>query len=252
MIKYKNDMGVELISATPRPNLVCYMALHQCYADFPVHTELQKYTELSEAELGRRLVDKCIKFGHWSVAEQAFFTFNVWGYPHDVLVQARTHRHMSFSAQSQRYTFKQVYELGNQYVLNGIEDYSKLQELFYFREPESTYLDREGNRYLYRQEDLEKDLFATLVSAANFADRVSNGHAPEHARHLLTQNIRQHFILGCNARALLHFCDLRLPKDAQSEIRHMASSLFAEFEGLMPELAEWYRTQRMYKNKLSP
>lgn len=245
-------MGVELMGATPRPNLVCYMALHQCYADVPVYTELEKFKALPEAELGRRLVDRCIKFGHWSVVEQAFFSFNVWGYPHDVLVQARTHRHMSFSAQSQRYTFKRIYELGNQYVLNGITDYDILQELFYFREPDRTYLDREGNKYIYRWSDFERDLMDTLSAVARFATRISEGHAPEHARQLLTQNVRQHYVLGCNARALLHFCDLRLPRDAQSEIRHKAESLFSEFEPQMPEVAQWYREHRMGKNRLSP
>ena len=55
-----------------------------------------------------------------------------------------------------------------------------------------------------------------------------------------------------NARSLLHFCDLRIPKDAQSEIRTMAEMLFEEFKIWMPEVAEWYEKNRKGKNKLSP
>lgn len=245
-------MSTELIGATPRPNLVCYLALHQCYSDSPVFLESEKYGLLSDAELGKRLVEKCIQFGHWSVVEQAYFSFNVWGYPHDVLVQARTHRHMSFSAQSQRYTFKRIHEMGNQYLLHGLTPYDELQKLFYFREPEKHYLDREANKYIYRQSQFEEDVLRTFELVVKFSERILDGQAPEHARQLLPQNIRQHFVLGCNARALLHFCDLRLPKDAQGEIRHMAHSLFTEFEALMPEVAQWYRLNRYQKSKLSP
>jgi thymidylate synthase (FAD) len=253
MINYlENQMGVKTLTSTPRPNLVCYLALHQCYSDSPVHRQLETLSELPDSELGRRLVDKCIKFGHWSVAEQAFFSFNAWGYPHDVLVQARTHRHLSFSAQSQRYTYKKIFDLGNQYILNGIVDYNALQQLFYFRRPDQKYLDRDGNKYLYSQSDFENDIIDTFESAVKFSERVTNGKAPEHARQLLNQNIRQHFVVGGNARAILHFCDLRLPKDAQCEIQHMAKSLFDNFSEYMPELAAWYKQNRYGKSKLSP
>jgi thymidylate synthase (FAD) len=240
------------MGSTPRPNLMCYMALHQCYADWPVYEELEKYALLSEEELGKRLVERCIKYGHWSVAEQAYFTFNVWGYPHDVLVQARTHRHLSFSAQSQRYTFKKIYDFGNHYLLHDFVSYEELQRLFYFREPNKKYLDREGNKYEYTQANFERDILATFELVVKYAERMHEGMSPEHARHLLPQNIRQHFVLGANARAILHFCDLRLPKDAQGEIRHMAESLFNVFSREMPELAEWYKVNRYQKSKLSP
>lgn len=255
----ENQMGVETIMSTPRPNLVCYLALHQCYCDSPVHEQLDKLALLSEEELGNRLVEKCIKYGHWSVAEQAFFTFNVWGYPHDVMVQARTHRHLSFSVQSQRYTYKKINELGNKYIETSLteteqlyDSCEELQRLFYFRRPGQLYLDRDGNKYEYTQHDFEDDLVDTLDCAILFAERINNGKAPEHARQLLSQNVRQHFIMGGNARALLHFCDLRLPKDAQLEIRYMAQAMFDQFSLYMPELSQWYKQHRYGKSKLSP
>lgn len=252
VIKFKNPHGVHLLSSTFNPNETCYMALHQCYSDYAV--ALEPNPLLSEEEYGNRLVKNCIKFGHWSVIEHAQMVFNVWGFPHDVLVQARTHRHLSFSAQSQRYTYKRVYDLGNQYLLNGHGNtsYDELLDLFYFREPGQTYLDREGNKYHYSYELFESDVVDTFNSVVRFAERIHQGYAPEHARQILPQNIRQHFVLSCNARALLHFCDLRLPADAQLEIRKMATLLFENFETYMPEVAQWYRKNRYGKSRLAP
>lgn len=252
LITYKNPCGVSLLSATPNPNKTCWMALHQCYSDAPVVSS--DTPNISEKEFGDRLVKNCIQYGHWSVVEHAHMVFNVWGFPHDVLVQARTHRHLSFSAQSQRYTYKRVYDLGNQYLLNGHGSvyYEDLLELFYFREPGHKYLDREGTKYVYTHELFESDVVDTFNSVVRFAERIHQGYAPEHARQILTQNLRQHFVMSCNARALLHFCDLRLPKDAQLEIRSMAELLFYQFKSYMPELAAWYEKKRHGKSLLAP
>lgn len=251
-IPYKNECGVTLLSATPEPNKTSWLALHQCYSDTAVVSEPLK--ELTEEEYGHRLVKNCIKYGHWSVIEHPQMTFNVWGFPHDVLVQARTHRHMSFSAQSQRYTYKRLYDLGNQYLLSGFgnTDYSEVLDLFYFRQPDWKYLDREGNKYTYTREQYESDVIYTFEAVIKFTEKIHNGLAPEHARQLLPQNIRQHFVMSCNARALLHFCDLRLPADAQSEIRQMAEFTFNNFKQYMPEVAAWYEKNRAGKSKLAP
>ena len=78
------------------------------------------------------------------------------------------------------------------------------------------------------------------------------GYAPEHARDFLPQNIRQNFSVTLNARSLLHFCDMRIPKDAQLEIRTLAMMMFDHFKEFMPEVAEYYEKKRYGKNKLAP
>ena len=246
-------MLVKLLSYTPKPNLICYDAMHQCYSDDAIYYDRHTYEDLPESVLGTRLVQNCVSHGHFSVLEPAYFVFNAIGYPHDVIVQARTHRHLSFSVQSQRYTYKKVYNLGR-VLLEGRPNLpvALLNDAFYFQTPGKKYYDREGNKYIYSEDDYIDDLNEVARACKIFATRLDKGFAPETARRMLPQNIKQHFVMSGNARALLHFCDLRLPKDAQSEIRHFASEVFDLFAMHMPEVAQWYKTHRYEKNKLAP
>jgi thymidylate synthase (FAD) len=252
---------VKILSKTERPNLLSYLEMHQCYSEGAVIDDLEKLTKLSEKELGERLVKHCVKYGHWGVLESPSISFNIVGFPHSVLVQARTHRiGVSFSAQSQRYTFKRIVNLVDE--LNLIEGdvysdsfteiaYPLIEKYFYFR-PIGYYSDREGNKYHYSQEQRLMDIDFTHGNIMEFKERIKYGYSPEHARDFLFQNIRQNFVVTFNARSLLHFCDLRIPKDAQLEIRTMAESVFNHFKTWMPEVAEFYEKNRLGKNKLAP
>lgn len=245
---------VEILSKTEKPNLLSYLALHQCYAEKATADDLSKYSALSEEELGKRVVNKCLKFGHYSVIEHPTITFNVIGFPHSVMVQMTRHRHLSFSVQSQRYTGERIVKNANKILRNFDGKYCKkelVEEIFYLR-PTGDYLDREGHKYLYSSEDRERDLNDIVRLMLDYTERLNNGVAPEHARDLLPQSIRQDFVVTMNARSLLHFCDLRLPADAQPEIRTLAQILFDELSDWMPEVAEHYRKTRFGKNKLSP
>lgn len=251
---------VQVLSKTQRPNLLCYFAMHQDYSESFVWQEFDKLNSYSEAELGDRIVRNCVNKSHWGILEHPFISFNVINFPHSVMVQARTHRiGVSFDCQSQRYTGTRILKL-NQSLLevgknqhNSLEKiFQLLEEVFYFR-PIGNYLDREGNKYIYSQEARKEDLLFTKQAVEYYANKVENqGYAPEHARDLLTQNIRQHFVITFNARSLLHFCDLRLPKDAQLEIGNLASLIFTKFKDWMPEVAEFYAKKRFGKNLLAP
>jgi thymidylate synthase (FAD) len=246
---------VEILSQTPRPNLLCYLAMHQDYSEDFVWGEWTKLSSYSEQELGDRIVRNCVNKNHWGILEHPSITFNVINFPHSVMVQARTHRiGITFDCQSQRYTGKRILRLNQalKKVTTNKEIWELLEEVFYFR-PTGYYFDREGNKYFYSPEERKKDLFFTKTAVEYYADKVENqGYAPEHARDLLTQNIRQHFVVTFNARSLLHFSDLRLPKDAQPEIRNLASLIFKHFNNWMPQVAEFYSKKRFGKNLLAP
>jgi thymidylate synthase (FAD) len=237
---------VEVLSKTERPNLLSYLAMHQCYSEKVIIDEIEKLSELSESELGKRVVNNCLKFGHYSVIEHPTISFCVSGFPHNVMAQATRHRHLSFSVQSQRYTCQRILDVSDSFSCD------ELEKVFYFR-PTGFYLDREGNKYEYSQTDRYEDMRITRQLIEFYEGRIKlDGHAPEHARDLLPQNIRQDFVVTFNARSLLHFCDLRLPKDAQLEIRTLAQMLFEQFKQWMPSVAEFYEKNRYGKNKLSP
>ena len=243
---------VEVLSKTERPNLLSYLAMHQCYSENVVIDEIEKLSELSESELGRRVVDNCLKFGHYSVIEHPTISFCVSGFPHNVMAQATRHRHLSFSVQSQRYTGERVIQLTRNLVVGSGDNIPKIEKVFYLR-PVGLYVDRDGTRYEYDQMVRECHINQIWNAVTLYANRVSSkGFAPEHARDFLPQNIRQDFVVTFNARSLLHFCDLRLPKDAQLEIRTLAQMLFEKFKEWMPEVAEFYEKSRYEKNKLAP
>jgi len=251
--------AVKILSKTDRPNLLCYLAMHQDYSENFVAQELDKLASYSEVELGRRIVKNCVNQSHWGILEHPSITLNVINFPHSVMVQARTHRvGVSFDCQSQRYTSQRIIKLAEK--LGQLEQQSTpeerlfklIEDVFYFRAI-GDYFDRESNKYYYSEKERNQDILFTKKAIEFYADKVKNGgYAPEHARDTLTQNIRQHFVVTFNARSLLHFCDLRLPKDAQSEIRNLASLIFQHFEIWMPEVAEVYRKKRLGKNLLAP
>jgi thymidylate synthase (FAD) len=245
---------VDVLSKSERPNLLSYLAMHQCYTEKVLIDEVPKISQISDEELGDRVVNHCLKFGHFSVIEHPHITFAVSGFPHNVMAQATRHRTLSFSVQSQRYTCDRIVSLVKEIEEEaGLEDVvsSLIEKVFYLR-PIGEYLDRQGNKYLYREHSRLADVESIWKSIRNYARRIEAGFAPEHSRDLLPQNIRQDFVVTFNARSLLHFCDLRIPKDAQSEIRTMAEMLFEEFKIWMPSVAEWYEKNRKGKNKLSP
>lgn len=258
---------VEVLSKTERPNLLSYLAMHQDYNESNVADELEKWAKLSDQELGERIVRNCIKYHHWGVLEHASISFNVIGFPHNVISQARTHRiGNSFDVQSMRYTGNRLVNVANDISSSidydsegmpyavGFDPYfneDDIDKVIYLR-PVGFYYDREGNKYEYTQKHRNEDLNLSYLTIKHYANRINQGFAPEHARGCLVYDFRQDFVVTFNARSLLHFCDLRLPMDAQPEIRTLAQMLFEKFEEWMPETAEFYKKSRYQKNKLAP
>jgi thymidylate synthase (FAD) len=173
------------------------------------------------------------------------------------MAQATRHRHLSFSVQSQRYTGDRVVKLAHRICNKAKGDrldeqtLNAINEIFYLR-PFGTYQDRQGCNYNYDTSKWQSDINIVIRGCLDYLEKIERGYSTEHARDFLPQNIRQDFVVTFNARSLLHFCDLRLPKDAQLEIRTLAQMLFEQFKQWMPSVAEFYEKNRYEKNKLSP
>ena len=151
--------------------------------------------------------------------------------------------HNSFDVQSGRYT--------SQRVLDVLEEKRNVEEVFYLR-PIGYYTNRKGKRYYYTEEERNADLEWCLMACERYANKIDLGHAEEHARGILPFDIRQHFVVSCNARSLMHLLDLRWKKDAQPEIQTLSALMFDRFGDWMPQIAEWYQGTRAKKAKLSP
>lgn len=235
---------VEMLRATERPQALIYAAMHQDYSENLVARESHTLA-ISEEKAGEILVRRLLAHQHYGPLEHPQISFNVGYFPHSVMQQARTHRvGVSFDVQSGRYTSKRIIQ-----AAKGERD---LEDVFYLR-PVGTYTDRQGSPYLYGPELRARHLKQVQEAAEQYRINVEdNGMAEEHARGLLPFDVRQHFIVSFNTRSLMHFLDLRSPRDAQLEIQQLTDLLWPHFEGWVPDVAAWYAKNRLGKNKLAP
>lgn len=138
-----------------------------------------------------------------------------------------------------------------QRIVNVAEGKQDVEEVFYLR-PVGNYTNRQGKRYFYSEEQRAEDLKWCLDACQHYKKRIEEGLSEEHARGLIPFDARQHFVLSCNLRSLMHLLDLRWKKDAQLEAQKFCELLFVHFEQWTPAVAQWYKENRAKKAKLSP
>lgn len=176
--------------------------------------------------------------------EHPQITFNVGYFPHSMMQQIRTHRvGVSFDVQSFRYT--------GQRIINVALGQQDVEEVFYLR-PVGKYTNRQGKRYFYSEEQRAEDLKWCIDACQHYKKRIEEGLSEEHARGLIPFDARQHFVLSCNLRSLMHLLDLRWKKDAQLEAQKFCELLYVHLENWCPSVAQWYLENRAQKAKLSP
>lgn len=235
---------VEVFRATPNAQQVVWAAMHQCYSEKSVIDEIALFP--TEAKAGERIVKHLLsgEKGHYSPLEHTQIVFAVAGFPHSVVQQITRHRTgIGFSVQSNRYTGQRIASL----VSNG----GDIESVFYLR-PVGRYRDRQGKKYDYTEEMRECDLTALEAAARRYKDALNHGMAEEHARGMLPFDVRQDFVMSCNARSLMHILDLRAKADAQLEIQKLCDLLMGHFKQWMPQVADWYESNRLGKARLSP
>ncbi|NET88862.1 MAG: FAD-dependent thymidylate synthase [Kamptonema sp. SIO1D9] len=142
-----------------------------------------------------------------------------------------------------RYTGQRIID-----VAAGIKD---VEDVFYLR-PVGKYTNRQGKRYFYSEEQRQEDVKWCKDACKRYQQSIAEGLAEEHARGLIPFDARQHFVLSCNLRSLLHLLDLRWKKDAQLEAQKFCELLFVHLQQWTPAVAEWYLESRAKKAKLSP
>jgi thymidylate synthase (FAD) len=235
---------VEVIAQMTDPQRITYAAMHQDYSEGFVYDELEQLPD--EAKAGELIVRHLLQGnkGHYGPLEAPQIVFNFGYFPHSVMQQVRTHRvGVSFDCQSFRYTGKRISE-----VAEGKKD---LEDVFYLR-PVGSYSDRQGKKYEYTLEQRQEDLEWCLMGCKRYAERIHQGLAEEHARGLIPFDVRQHWVMSGNARAIMHLLDIRGKFDVQPETRVMTELMFEKFKLWMPEVAAWYEKTRWRKGTLAP
>lgn len=246
---------VEYIQQTPNPQQAVYLALHQDYAEGFVWDD--RAAMLPESEAGNIAIKQLLNGGrgHFGPLEHPQITLNCGWFPHSVMQQGRTHRvGCTWDVQSGRYSGKRICDLVDAVGMLDLgypEDIEEIEEVFYLRQI-GEYVDRQGKKYQYTQDDRLEDLEECWRAATRYRSKINRGFAEEHARSMIPFDIRQHFMVSFNARSLMHFLDLRAKADAQLEIQQLCELIMPHFESWMPEIAAWYKKERWGKARLSP
>lgn len=138
-----------------------------------------------------------------------------------------------------------------QRIIDVVEGKREVEEVFYLR-PLGFYSDRQGKKYEYTLEQRQQDVEWCLEACKRYQIRIEQGFSEEHARGLIPFDVRQHWVMSANVRSLMHLLDLRWKADAQLEAQKLCESSWDHFKAWVPEIAEWYETNRLKKARLSP
>lgn len=127
-----------------------------------------------------------------------------------------------------------------------------IEKAFYWR-PVGSYTDRSGITYDVTEPQIQEDIVFISQAIKQYFGRISSrGYSEEHARGIIPFDVRQHWVMSGNSRAIMHLLDIRGKFDVQLETRIMCEMMFREFKGWMPEIAAWYEETRWRKGVLSP
>ncbi len=198
-------MKVKLLSYTKDPEQVVAAAIRQCYASVGPG-ELKKKIDKETRE---RLIKQVMASGHTSTLEHASFTFGIEGIARVSEIQLIRHRvGCSYSIQSGRYVKR-----GN----------AK------FTIPESI---KSSKEFLPRWKKVLKEV------QEMYNEMTDAGIKAEDARYLQPQSVQTKIVVTMNARALLHFLELRCCRRAQWEIQQLANLMLKEVKKVAPIIFE--------------
>lgn len=241
LLELDRRLVCKVVNSTIDPQYTCYVGMHQCYSE-GLAIDDRDYSLKPDSWYGKSLVKNCLSVGHFSVLEAASITFNVGGFPHDVISQITRHRHLSFSVQSGRYTSKRFSE----YSAND----SLIEDLVYIR-PVGVYSDREAPLYTFTEEWRSRHLSRAMREVFEYGVDLEKGMSPEHGRQLLPYGVRQNFVVTGNLRAWFHFLSLRDKKDSQLEIQALAVLVGNHIKNWAPEIYSFWESKGS-KLKLAP
>ena len=193
---------VTLLEHTPNPERVVAMAARLCYSASGAEELAEKMTDAQVT----KLLQKIVKLGHASTMEHVTFTFGIEGVSRVLTHQLVRHRIASYSQQSQRYVAEHDFE----YILPPT----------IAQQPEAK------AKFEALMQDIRKayDAFTAM------------GIPKEDARYVLANATETKIVVTMNARALMHFFNLRCCHRAQWEIRELANQMLAEVKKTAPVL----------------
>lgn len=228
----------DINGCSPNPALSIWDAQHTC-----VKEEIGLPKQMTdEHKAAIAVIENQLKVEHWSVLRFAFIKFKIIGFPHDTIMQMRTHQDSAHLVQSSRYTSDRFIKVA--------KGEANVEEVFYFPPVGITH-SRDG-RHLYNEEMRESDKLEAILSCKAYKQRIESGQSKEDARRKLVQGFRQDYTLACDLEALFHWWDQRTKKDAQLQVRILANMTIEACKDWIPEFVDFYMQSRHGKARLSP
>ena len=199
-------MVVELISYTPNPEKIVFLAGRTCYHSGDLDELIE---EAKDEERVRSFIRKLIRLGHLSVLEFATFTFWIDGISRVTLAQLTRHRLASYAVRSHR----RVKVDSDRIII-----------------PESISM-------LPVIKDTIRQEIENLFSLYNSLIDVFNVPI-EDARYILPQCITTALMISANARQWRHMIKLRTDKHAQWELRKLMIEILDKLIEVAPSMFE--------------
>ena len=214
-------MKVKLITMTPDPIDVMWVAARTCYsAESPIDmwdnlnpdvpANICDYAgnfQEDQRESHWKLVKTVLNSGHQSVAEHVYFTFAIEGISRACSHQLVRHRAgIVFSQQSQRY-------------VEIKEDINEVQNFRAFPASKREDAIKMCSKYFVNVN--ESNCSGYIESLWEYLNAINNGLKPEDARNFLPNATKTNITMSINYRELIHICNLRLCTRAQKEIRDL-------------------------------
>lgn len=232
------SLRVEVIEATSDPEKLVWICAHQDYtANFALDDPVPQ-------DPGAAIVKHLLLRGHYGPFEHPQISFNIGGISRACLAQLTRHRiGTTFDVQSHRYT--------------KADEAEPTPEYFVFP-PYLASGAQAHARGVGRVEVTDAPAAAQIMteaythSLAAYKKLLAMGVPAEDARMVLPEGTLINLTMSVNARSLMHVLDMRLPPNAQWEIRDLCEKLLALAEEWMPATFRWYRENRAYKHKLAP
>lgn len=225
-------------ASSPNPQRAIWTKQHFCVSE-----DHRKCARPSETRAGEIILEHELKGnrGHFSVLDQAFVSFNAYGFPHSTMTQIRTHASSGLKvlSQSGRYTGKRFIQVASCEIPN-------IEDVLFFS-PVGTYQDRKGNRYEYTEEQREHDKMKAYFACVEFSKKVNAGAPYELAREGFPYEFRQDFGFAGTLRSVFHMLLYRSKKDAEEWCQVLAHLTMNELDSYCPELAGWFREKYFIK-----
>jgi len=179
-----------------------------------------------------RLLNKCMRDGHWSVFEMADVTIEIYT-SRAIAAQILRHRSFHFQEFSQRYADPSKIEMDLPKMRK--KGSSNRQGSLPYTDPEAQFaMDN-------------KALAAVLYSIRTYQDLVDSGVALESARMILPMCIGTRLYMKGTVRDWLHYCKVRMDEHSQEEHREVATDCWNVLSQVLPVTTKAF--EKYYLNK---